>query len=75
MTRDELRAILSRMYHEAPPRQKVVQIHLFGIRHAKDIADAGSTARDVTENSTIPDSYAPEVQKGMTLARHVVERG
>ena len=74
MTREELSAILSRMYDEAPRGKQVLAIHLFGIRHARDIAAAGASARAVVMGSTLANSYDTEVQKGMNLSRHVVER-
>lgn len=74
MTLEQLAAILSRMYEEAPHRQKVAHIHLFGIRHARDIAAAGVSASAVVERSDVSDVYVSEVQKGIVLAKYVVER-
>ena len=74
LTPTELSAILSRMYDEAPRGEKVLAVHLFGIRHAKDMAAAGTTARAVVAGSTVGDRYRTEVRKAMNLARHVVER-
>jgi len=74
MTLEQLSGILSRMHAEAPHGERVAAIHLFGIRHARDIAAAGTTARAVVKHSGVSNVYVSEVQKGIVLAKHVVER-
>lgn len=60
---------LKRMYNNAFPGEKVLQIHLFGIKYAEDLADLDVKA--VVEAAGVHESYDTEVRKGMRLARHV----
>ena len=69
MTIDEAAAILSRMYRHAQPDEKVVQIHLFGIRHADDIQNM--SASEIAIRAGIPRSYGTEISKGRRLAKFV----
>jgi len=68
---DELGGILRRMYDGAPKGEKVANIHLFGIKYASDIHDAGLTAGAVVKASGLSTSYQVEVNKGMNLAKYV----
>jgi hypothetical protein len=47
MTTMELAEILGKMYGEAPKGEAVAMIHLFGIKHAQDIRDAGASIDDI----------------------------
>jgi hypothetical protein len=73
-TREQLGTILRRMYDEAPTGEKVANIHLFAIKHAADIKDAGLTAGDVVKAAGIRTSYGAEVSKGINLAKYVVPK-
>ena len=70
-SREELGAILRRMYDDAPHGEKVANIHLFGIKYASAIRDAGLTAGEVVKSSGLRASYQAEVSKGMNLAKYV----
>ncbi|MET3891599.1 hypothetical protein ABIE41_002675 [Bosea sp. OAE506] len=69
MTIEQAAAILARMYGGAGLDEKVVQIHLFGIKYAEDIQHM--SAREIAERADIPKSYATEINKGKRLARFV----
>lgn len=68
---DELGGILRRMYDGAPKGEKVANIHLFGIKYASDLRNAGITAGQVVKASGLAASYQVEVNKGMNLAKYV----
>ena len=62
---DELR----RMYEAAPYDERVVMIHLFGIKYASEISRFTPTA--IVRAAELPSSYGTEVNKGRNLARYV----
>jgi 5-methylcytosine-specific restriction protein B len=47
---------------------------MFGIKYADEIAESGSTPREVVSASGMKPSYLTELHKGIRLARHVVLR-
>lgn len=61
---------LARLLHEAwadaPAGDVVVRIHLFGIRHARELEDV-NLKRLVVE-AGVPEPYATEIRKAMRLA-------
>ena len=59
---------LKRMYNNAKGT-KALQIHLFGIKYAEDLADLDVKA--VVKAAGVPKSYPTEIRKMMKLARHV----
>jgi 5-methylcytosine-specific restriction protein B len=63
------------MYLEAKDKESVTMIHLFGIRHAEDIKKCDFSVTQLVKKSSIPDSYATEVHKGMRLAKYVAPLG
>jgi 5-methylcytosine-specific restriction protein B len=71
---------LSKMYDNAPDGDKVAMIHLFGIRYAKEINENSITATAIIENTklsngeSIPSSYVTEINKGIRLAKYVIEK-
>ena len=69
LTEREAAARLDWMYDSAPSNQKAVRVHLFGIKHAEDLA--GLNLKTVVEEAGLRASYSTEVRKGMNLARHV----
>ena len=68
----ELARALREAVNRAPEGERVVSIHLFGIRHARDLREV--SLRDVVDGAGIPRSYVTEVHKGMRLAEHVVAK-
>jgi len=71
MTAKQLGEILADMYHNAPEKEQVTMIHLFGIKYASQIDAAGFTASEIIEASGINKSYATELSKGKKLAKYV----
>ncbi len=63
---NELAAELRRDVTTAPPGDRVVRIHLFGIRRASELD--GVSLKELVQLAGIPDSYHTEVHKGMRLA-------
>lgn len=57
------------MLAAAPEGEKVVHIHLFGIRYA-DALD-GLPLKEICIRAGEPESYGTEINKGMRLARFV----
>lgn len=68
----ELGEILREMYENAPRKEQVTFIHLFGIKYHEEIKSAG--IREVVELSGIPITYRTEVNKGVNLGRYVSEK-
>ena len=71
MTIDQAAKLLRAMYDD-PATDKVVSIHLFGIRYA-DALD-GMPLKEIAIRAQIPASYQTEIRKGISLAKYVVER-
>lgn len=69
MTIDELARQLKAEHEAAATGDKVVAIHLFGIRNAAALD--GHSAQDVAERAGIGRSFGTEIRKGMRLADHV----
>ncbi len=61
--------ILRGMYVWAPDGEKVVQIHLFGIKYAREIESM--SLAELVAQAGLPDSYKTEVNKGKNLAPFV----
>ena len=80
MTISELGKILGNMYDQAPDGEKVAMIHLFGIRYSKYIRENGFVANEIIKNtmldsgSQINSSYFSEINKGINLAKYVIEK-
>ncbi|MCC7316397.1 MAG: hypothetical protein IT419_16400 [Planctomycetes bacterium] len=74
MTAAELASRLGDMYRTAPKGEMVAMIHLFGIRHADEIRDCGTSPTDLAKAAGIPETYGVEVNKGINLAKYVCER-
>jgi 5-methylcytosine-specific restriction protein B len=53
----------------APKGDRVVSIHLFGIRHAKRLR--GANLRELAERAGIGPSFGTELRKGVRLAEFV----
>jgi hypothetical protein len=69
MTLAELAAELRSAVNQAPSGQRVINIHLFGIRRARELA--GIPLKELVRLAGIPPSYHTEIYKGMRLADHV----
>ena len=81
MSINELASILSKMYEDGEKRkEKSVMMHLFGIKYAQIIKKYGYFPKEIIKNTklsngnAIPESYQVEIQKGMNLAKYVVEK-
>jgi hypothetical protein len=66
---DDLIKQLRQALDAAPKGDRVVTIHLFGIRHADRLG--GVNLQDLAERSGIGKSFATELRKGVRLAAHV----
>ncbi len=71
MTVNQLGAILKDMYDNALEGEKVIMIHLFGVKYAEEIRDNNLSVRDIVIASGIGISYIAEVNKGIKLAIYV----
>lgn len=67
-TADELGGSLYQQCLSAGDGNKVAVIHLFGMRYADEIREAGVDA--VIEASDLDESYRTELRKGMKLAEY-----
>lgn len=68
-TVNELGNILSDMYNNAPKKEQVTMIHLFGVKYADDIQHVG--IREVIEQAGIHSTYRTELNKAVKLAKYV----
>jgi 5-methylcytosine-specific restriction protein B len=66
---DELARELKARYEGAPKSQKVVEIHLFGIRRAEALKSV--SLAELLARAGMSDSYKTEIRKGIRLAEHV----
>lgn len=62
---------LKDMYDNSPHNERVLMIHLFGIKFADIIRANGYNAREITEAAGINNSYQTEVNKGIKMAKYV----
>ena len=72
MTANELGAILSDMYNDAPRGKQVTMIHLFGLKYHDFIRQVG--VREVVQVARIKSTYITEVNKGVNLAEYAVPK-
>lgn len=68
-TLNELASILNEMYSNAPKKEQVTMIYLFGVKYAEDIQKVG--VREVIDQSGIRSTYRTELKKAMNLAKYV----
>ncbi len=71
MDLEELGGILKEMYLNAPQKEQVAYIHLFGIKYAEIIRKNNFKISSIIKSSGIQKSYAVEVSKGVKLAKFV----
>ncbi|MBK8301666.1 MAG: hypothetical protein IPP39_14925 [Chitinophagaceae bacterium] len=57
------------MYSNAPKKEQVTMIHLFGVKYSEDIQKVG--VREVIEQSKIHSTYRTELNKAVKLAKYV----
>lgn len=63
---------LKEMYENAPPGEKALMVHLFGIKFADIIRSNGYSAREIVETAEIEgSSYQVELNKGINLSQYV----
>lgn len=72
MTLTEISRELRAMYDNAGSKEKVVMIHLFGIKYADQIERSDLKAKDIVLAAGLPESYHTEVHKGIRLSRYVI---
>ena len=68
-TSEQLGKILAEMYNDAPRNEQVTWKHLFGIKYADEIRNAG--IKSIIDFSGISSTYRTEVSKGVNLAKYV----
>ncbi|MGN6604533.1 MAG: HTH-like domain-containing protein [Ginsengibacter sp.] len=68
-TLNQLGKLLQDMYSNAPKKEQVTMIHLFGIKYSDDIQAVG--IREVIEQSGIHSTYRTELNKAVKLAKYV----
>ena len=73
MTEDDAISKLREMYENAAPNEMAVNIHLFGIKYADELA--GLNLKNVARQATGRVSYHTEIRKGINLAKYVALRG
>ena len=74
MTENELGKILKEMYDNASSGERLVKIHLFGVKYALVIHDNNYKAGNIIRASGLNPSYVAEVSKGIKLAKYVMPR-
>lgn len=70
----ELSDILNKMYTNAPEKEQVTFIHLFGIKYGDLILKNKYSAAEIVKASGINESYKTEVQKGIKLSKYVISK-
>jgi len=73
VTLQQLGARLAEMYNGAERGDQVSMIHLFGVRYAEQIQEAGITAKSIVIEAGLSEPYATEISKGIKLSKHVRE--
>jgi 5-methylcytosine-specific restriction protein B len=71
MTLGELSAELVRMYNSALKGESSTMVHLFAIKYADEIHDAGLNALQISKAANIYESAHCEINTGLRLARYV----
>ena len=72
MTENEAIIMLKSMYENAPHRDQVTMIHLFGIKYATELRSLH--IRTIALRATGKVSYVTEINKGIRLAKYVTPR-
>ena len=69
MTVDQAANRYRRMYQNAPPKEQVAHIHLFGIKYALELEGLPNT--EIVLRAGLKPSYHSEVAKGRRLGKYV----
>ncbi len=70
---EDLGNILKDSYNSAGENQKVVTIHVFGIKFGKLILKKGYKINEIISNAGLNSSYATEVSKGIGIYKYFAE--
>lgn len=68
-TIDELGSILNEMYTNADDKMQVASIHIFGIKHGKNIIDKNYRVSDIIRLARLNESYSTELNKAINIYR------
>lgn len=68
----EASRVLADMYRQAADREKVISVHLFGIRYADQIRNI--SPKEIAIGAELPESYGTEIRKGINLSKYVTIR-
>jgi len=71
MNVEDLSEILKDMYENAPKKEQVVHIHLFGIKYAEIIKKNNFRIAELIEKAGMKKSYKIEISKGIKLSKFV----
>lgn len=71
MVKAELAALLRAMYDGAKRNEAACQVHLFGIKYARELQECGCPLKEIVQLSGISMGYLSEVSKGVKLAQYV----
>lgn len=74
MDKFKLGKILKDMYENAPEKDQVAKIHLFGIEYANLIKKNKVKVRDIAIEAGISETYITEINKGIRLSKYVCKR-
>ena len=72
MTLKDFGITLSNMYQNAPEGKKVLMIHLFGIKYAKEIKESDYKVSDILKQAEIRISHDINIRAGIHLADYVI---
>ena len=68
MTVSEAGAILRRAYNDAPDKEMMTGLFLFGIKYADDLV--GLPLSDVVREAGLQPNYSTEIRRGKNLAKY-----
>lgn len=68
-TVQELGDVLKDMYENAEDKMQVVSIHVFGIKHGKNITEKLYRASEIIKAAGLNDSYTTELNKALNIYR------
>ena len=71
MVKAELAALLRAMYDGAKRNETACQVHLFGIKYARELQECGCPLKEIVQLTGISMGYLSEVSKGVKLAQYV----
>ena len=71
MVKAELAALLRAMYDGAKRNETACQVHVCGIKYARELHECGCPLKESVQRSGISMGYLSEVSKGVELAQYV----